>query len=105
GSGEVERAKLVPLQRVKRKPIRTCGMLAAGSIVLIRVRRIRRRWHRIAQTAQSIADARGPFELMQLRSEDPPLGGVFAIVHGKGRQRAQCTTQCASVTPKSFSLS
>src|SRR2546429_2492325 len=102
---EAGRESLVALYRVKRMPIRTCGMLAAGSIVLIRVRRIRRRWHRIAKTAQSVADARGPFELMQLRSEKPPLGGVFAIVHGKGRQRAQCTTQCARVTPKSFSLS
>ena len=80
-------------------------MLAAESIVLVRVRRIQRQRHRIAKSARNLADARGPFELMQLRSEDPPLGDEFAIVHGKGRQRAQCTTQCARATPKSFSLS
>jgi hypothetical protein len=79
-------------------------MLAAGAIVLVGVRRIARQWHRITQSAQGVADACGAFELMQLRSKDSPPGAVFAIVHGKGRQR-QCATQCATDTPKSFSLS
>ena len=80
-------------------------MLAAGSIAFELVRRIWRQWQRITQSAQSFGDARRPLELMQLRGEDSPPGGVFAIVHGKGRQRAQRATQCARDTPKSFSLS
>jgi hypothetical protein len=38
--------------------------MLAGSIVLVRVRRIRHQWHRITPTAQSVADARRPLELM-----------------------------------------